>query len=71
MYKKMYFHLFNSITDALAALERQNFGAAAEILRQAQIDSEEIYLDAEDEDEKRSLPKWQAPFLCSSAVGCG
>ena len=51
IYKKMYYRLFNSITDALAALEQQNFGAAAEILRQAQIDSEEIYLDAEDEDE--------------------
>ena len=51
MYKKMYFHLFNAATDALTAFERQNFGAAAEILRQAQIDSEEIYLDAEDEDE--------------------
>ena len=49
MYKKMYFHLFNSITDALTALERQNFGAAAEILRQAQNDSEELFLDAEDE----------------------
>ena len=51
MYKKMHFHLFNAVTDALTALERQNFGAAVEILRQAQIDSEEIYLDAEDEDE--------------------
>ena len=47
-YKKLYFHLFNAVTDALRQMERQNFGAAAEILRQAQIDSEEIYLDAED-----------------------
>ena len=52
MYKNMYFHLFNAVTDALTQLERQNFGAAAEILRQAQIDSEEIYLDAEDEEEE-------------------
>ena len=51
MYKNMYFHLFNAVTDALRQMERQNFGAAAEILRQAQIDSEEIYLDAEDEEE--------------------
>lgn len=50
MYKKMYLHLFNAVTDALAQMARQNFGAAAEILRQAQIDSEDIYLDAEDED---------------------
>ena len=36
IYKKMYYRLFNAITDALAALEQQNFGTAAEILRQAQ-----------------------------------
>ena len=51
IYKKMYYRLFNGITDALTEMERQNYGAAAEILRQSQIDSEEIYLDAEDEDE--------------------
>ena len=50
IYKKMYYRLFNAITDALAALEQQNFGTAAEILRQAQIDSEELYLDAEDDE---------------------
>lgn len=50
MYKKMYFHLFNAVSDALAQMERQNFGAAAELLVQAQQDGEEIYLDAEDED---------------------
>ena len=51
IYKKMYFHLFNAVTDALAALEQQNFGAAAELLVQAQQACEEIYLDAEDGDE--------------------
>ena len=53
IYKKMYYRLFNAITDALAALEQQNFGTAAEVLQQAQIDSEELYLDAEDEDEEK------------------
>ena len=52
MYKKMYFHLFNAVTDALAQMERQNFGAAAELLVQAQQTCEEIYLDAEDEGEE-------------------
>jgi len=51
MYKKMYLHLFNAVTDALAQMERQNFGAAAERLMQAQQTCKEIYLDAEDEDE--------------------
>lgn len=35
-YEKMYFRLFNRVTDALAELERLNFGAAAEILKAAQ-----------------------------------
>ena len=50
MYKKMYLHLFNAVTDALAQMARQNFGAAAERLMQAQQTCEEIYPDAEDED---------------------
>ena len=32
IYKKMYYRLFNSITDALAAMAQQNFGAAADVL---------------------------------------
>ena len=49
IYKELYYHLFNQITDALAALERQDFGKAKEILMQAQQDAEEKYIDAEDE----------------------
>ena len=45
IYKKMYYRLFNSVTDALAAMAQQNFGAAADLLRQAQIDSEALFLD--------------------------
>ena len=48
IYKKMYYRLFNSITDALAAMAQQNFGAAADLLRQAQIDSEALFLDESD-----------------------
>ena len=44
-YKTLYFKLFNAITDALEAMEAQNFGQAKEILRQTQIDAEEAYLD--------------------------
>ena len=51
MYDKMYTRLFNAVTDALEEMERQNFGAAHQLLVQAQQDCEEIYLDAEDEDE--------------------
>lgn len=46
MYKKMYFILFNAITDALEAMKAQNFGAATDILIRAQQASEEVYLSA-------------------------
>lgn len=43
-YKSLYFQLFNRITDAIAAMEQQNFGTAKEILIHAQQDAEERYL---------------------------
>ena len=43
-YKEPYLLLFNRITDALAELEKQNYGTARELLRQAQIDAEELYI---------------------------
>ena len=48
MYRKMYYHLFNAVTDALAALEKQNIGQARELLVEAQQQCEEIYLDEEE-----------------------
>ena len=48
MYQKMYFTLFNALTDALEEMGRQNFGRAAEILKEAQAQAEEIYLEAEE-----------------------
>ena len=38
---KMYYRLFNSVTDALQEMENRNYGTA-------QQDCEEIYLDAEE-----------------------
>ena len=46
LYKELYFHLFNQITDALAALEKQNYGEARDILIHAQQEAEETYLNA-------------------------
>ena len=48
MYEKMYFTLFNAVTDALEAIEAQNFGQAKALLIAAQQRSEELYLDAEE-----------------------
>lgn len=42
-YKKMYLRLFNAITDALKLLEEES--KAAEILKTAQIDCEEMFMD--------------------------
>lgn len=46
-YQKMYFQLFNAITDALENLEQQNYGLAAECLKEAQVNGENAYLEAD------------------------
>ena len=48
-YQKMYTLLFNAITDALAQIEKQNYGDAKSTLIAAQQKAEELYLSAEDE----------------------
>ena len=51
MYRKMYYTLFNAVTDALNAMEQQNYGQARALLVAAQQQSEEIFMDSgEDED---------------------
>lgn len=47
-YKKMYLHIFNSVTDALRLMP-ENISEAAEILKQAQSFCEEMYVESEDE----------------------
>ena len=44
-YEKMYFLLFNKVSDALSALGNYNYGEAADILRFAQQETEKIYLE--------------------------
>ncbi len=46
LYKKMYFNLFNSITDAL---EETDVEKIKQILIQAQIKTEEMYIDSDEE----------------------
>lgn len=41
IYKKIYFMLFNSITDALTELEKKNYGLVQEIRRKGQMEGEE------------------------------
>ena len=49
MYKKMYYHLFNAVTDAIAATEGTDAVTARWILVKAQQECEEIFLDGEGE----------------------
>ena len=44
-YEKMYYCLFNAITDALRALEKTDAAAAQERLIEAQRKTEEIYME--------------------------
>ena len=45
-YKKLYYTLFNRITDALEELEQRDYGQAAETLKSAQLETEELYIEA-------------------------
>ena len=47
-FEKLYFTLFNAITDALEDLEKQNYGIARERLITAQQQTEELYISNEE-----------------------
>ena len=55
MYKKMYFRLFNAITDVLEALEQGNIWDAKRLLMEAQCAAEEMYISAEDDEESGQI----------------
>ena len=44
MEESLYFHLFNAITDAIEALDRQNYGLARDTLVTAQQQTEDRYM---------------------------
>lgn len=49
-YQKLYTFLFNGISDAIAALDRNNYGTARDLLVKAQQEAEEQYLTQTDGD---------------------
>lgn len=51
LYKKMYLHLFNAVTDALRLLEAGNTWGAKKLLMDAQCETEEMYISHEDDKE--------------------
>ena len=46
-YQKMYYTLFNAITDALCLMEENRPFAAIELLKRAQQQTEELYISRE------------------------
>ena len=48
-YKRPYHILFNGVTDALAALEKCNYGTVKALLIQAQQQAEEAYISTEED----------------------
>ncbi|MDE7221178.1 MAG: hypothetical protein K2O45_16435 [Oscillospiraceae bacterium] len=54
-FPKYYTCLFNGVTDAIDALQKQKYGQAQMILIRAQQDAEEMYLaDGDKEEEERA-----------------
>ena len=54
-YKKMYFHLFNRISDALEALDAGDAARARALLILAQQEGEELYVSAGEETPQGSM----------------
>ena len=55
-FEKMYFQLFNAITDAIEEAEKMNFGQAKFILIKAQQKCEETYISETPSDSQISHP---------------
>ena len=51
MYKKMYYALFNAITDSLEQMKEKNYGQAEAILKDAQRRAERLYMESAGQDE--------------------
>ncbi len=49
IYKKMYYRLFNVITDAL---DKNNIDEIKEILKQGQLQTEEMYIESDENEPK-------------------
>lgn len=47
-FRDSYVSLFRTVSEAIAAIDAQNYGKAREILIQGQQQAEELYMDAEE-----------------------
>ena len=56
-FPQYYTLLFNAVTDAIRAMERQQFGLARDLLIRAQRETEELYIAAEEAEEAPPDPE--------------
>ena len=49
-YQASYLALFNAVTDALAALDAQNYGFAKQILTEGQQKSEDLFINTSEKE---------------------
>lgn len=49
IYKRLYYMIFNAMTDTIEALEYQNYGRAIQIMKKAQQEAEERFMKEEEE----------------------
>lgn len=56
VYREMYLHLFNAVTDALRESERVEIINAMRILANAQLDTEAMFVDHAIKDETGAFP---------------
>lgn len=47
MYKRMYYRLFNTISDVIRLIQEEKYSEASALLMAAQQDAEELYLEGE------------------------
>ena len=50
-YRQMYYHLMRAICDALNAMDQRHPDEARQILINAQLWTEEVYISSDDDDE--------------------
>lgn len=63
LFQKMYFHLFNCVTDAIALLSSEKHIEAKERLERAQTECEELYVEQGNEVELAKENNRKYPFF--------
>lgn len=49
LYKELYLYLFNKVTDAISSVDAGDVEKVKDILREAQIKCEEMYIESNEE----------------------